>query len=332
MPAASAATWTWRWCTSRRGRSRRGSWPVRETQERYGLAVPARLTAAVPAHLQRGLRPADALRRRGRAAHRTGHRGRALPAAPRGADALRHPGGQHHGRHPLRPAVARAGSAAAPPDDARGPERPESGIAAEWIALAGHPNLASREYLYRHYDSEVRGAAVLRPGEADAGVIAPVPGCRTRRGGHGRRQPRARSGRSVRRRRAGGRRGVPQPGLRGGDPGRDHRLPQLRQPRGPGGVLAVPGGGARPGRRLPRPGPDRRAGRAAAGRVGQRQLLQPEPVGTLRGAVADRGGRGDRARHERLPLAAVQARRRPSATWSARRRPICSARSVARRD
>ncbi len=37
-------------------------------------------------------------------------------------------------------------------------------------------NIASKGHLFRHYDSEVQGRAVLRPGEADAGVIAPVPG------------------------------------------------------------------------------------------------------------------------------------------------------------
>ncbi len=52
----------------------------------------------------------------------------------------------------------------------------ESEIAEEWVRLLGHPNVASREHLYRHYDPEVRGCTVLRPGEADAGVVAPVPG------------------------------------------------------------------------------------------------------------------------------------------------------------
>jgi phosphoribosylformylglycinamidine synthase subunit PurL len=43
--------------------------------------------------------------------------------------------------------------------------------------MLGSPDLCSREYLYRHYDCEVQGAAVVRPGEADAGVIAPIPDC-----------------------------------------------------------------------------------------------------------------------------------------------------------
>jgi phosphoribosylformylglycinamidine synthase len=38
------------------------------------------------------------------------------------------------------------------------------------------PNIASREHVYRHYDSEVKGNTVVRPGEADAGLVAPVPG------------------------------------------------------------------------------------------------------------------------------------------------------------
>lgn len=37
-------------------------------------------------------------------------------------------------------------------------------------------NIASREPLYRFYDTEVQGNAVLRPGEADAAVIAPIAG------------------------------------------------------------------------------------------------------------------------------------------------------------
>jgi phosphoribosylformylglycinamidine synthase len=42
--------------------------------------------------------------------------------------------------------------------------------------LLARPNLASREFIFRGYDTDVRGRAVVRPGEGDAGVIAPVPG------------------------------------------------------------------------------------------------------------------------------------------------------------
>lgn len=45
------------------------------------------------------------------------------------------------------------------------------------LKLLARPNIASREHLFRHYDSEVKGCAVLRPGEGDAGVFLPVPNC-----------------------------------------------------------------------------------------------------------------------------------------------------------
>lgn len=38
------------------------------------------------------------------------------------------------------------------------------------------PNVASREYIWRFYDTEVQGNAVIRAGEADASVIAPIRG------------------------------------------------------------------------------------------------------------------------------------------------------------
>ncbi len=43
--------------------------------------------------------------------------------------------------------------------------------------MLASPDLCSREYLFSHYDHEVQGATIIRPGEADAGVIAPLPGC-----------------------------------------------------------------------------------------------------------------------------------------------------------
>jgi len=39
-----------------------------------------------------------------------------------------------------------------------------------------HPNVASRSKIYEHYDTEVQGNAVIRSGEADAGLICPIPG------------------------------------------------------------------------------------------------------------------------------------------------------------
>ncbi len=44
------------------------------------------------------------------------------------------------------------------------------------LTILSGPNTASKNYVYKRYDMEVQGRAVLRPGEADAGVIAPLPG------------------------------------------------------------------------------------------------------------------------------------------------------------
>jgi len=46
----------------------------------------------------------------------------------------------------------------------------------DFLRLLAAPNVASKNYVFKHYDCEVQGRAVLRPGEADAGVIAPLPG------------------------------------------------------------------------------------------------------------------------------------------------------------
>ncbi|MHC1630837.1 MAG: AIR synthase related protein, partial [Methanotrichaceae archaeon] len=41
------------------------------------------------------------------------------------------------------------------------------------LKVLASPNTSSREHIYRYYDTEVQGNAVIRPGEADAGLIAP---------------------------------------------------------------------------------------------------------------------------------------------------------------
>ncbi len=76
--------------------------------------------------------------------------------------------GVSYQREEAAPATSTVGDKAA--------EAPVEALAAEWVSLMGHVNAASREHLFRHYDPEVRGCTVLRPGEADAGVVAPVPG------------------------------------------------------------------------------------------------------------------------------------------------------------
>ncbi len=44
------------------------------------------------------------------------------------------------------------------------------------LKILSHPSVSSKEVVYKHYDTEVQGNAVLRAGEADAGVISPIPG------------------------------------------------------------------------------------------------------------------------------------------------------------
>ncbi len=58
-------------------------------------------------------------------------------------------------------------------------ERPEPEDLNEvLLRILGSVNIASRHPIYNHYDTEVQGQAVIRSGEADAGVIAPIPGCK----------------------------------------------------------------------------------------------------------------------------------------------------------
>ncbi len=146
-----------------------------ETQERYGLAVPARLTEQVLKIYNEDF---------------------ALPSLYEGACA-RHIGRVTNARNyvlrmgteilcsapiaTITEGISYDRQATAPkveevPLAARLPEGPLTAIATEWLALLQHPNLCSREYIYRHYDSEVQANTILRPGEADAGVVAPVPG------------------------------------------------------------------------------------------------------------------------------------------------------------
>jgi phosphoribosylformylglycinamidine synthase subunit PurL len=51
--------------------------------------------------------------------------------------------------------------------------KPGRDAGADLLAMLADPNLCDRSYLYKHYDGEVQGHACLRPGEGDAGLIAP---------------------------------------------------------------------------------------------------------------------------------------------------------------
>jgi len=148
-----------------------------ETQERYGLAVPARLTEQVLKIYNEdfalpSLYEGACARRIGKVTTdrqyvlRWGNK--ILCQAP--IETITE--GIRYDREAEAPQRTNVG-----PDE-RLPEDAADRIADEWLDLMRHPNVASREYIYRHYDSEVQASTILRPGEADAGVIAPVPGSR----------------------------------------------------------------------------------------------------------------------------------------------------------
>lgn len=45
------------------------------------------------------------------------------------------------------------------------------------LLIAGSEDCASREAVYSYYDWDVQGKTIIRPGEADASVVAPIDGC-----------------------------------------------------------------------------------------------------------------------------------------------------------
>ncbi len=53
---------------------------------------------------------------------------------------------------------------------------PKADMRESLLALLGSVNISDKAAIYQHYDSEVQGNAVLRPGEADAAVEMFVPG------------------------------------------------------------------------------------------------------------------------------------------------------------
>lgn len=46
------------------------------------------------------------------------------------------------------------------------------------LDVLSHPNICSRSMIYEHYDTEVQGNSVIRPGEADAGLFTPISDCK----------------------------------------------------------------------------------------------------------------------------------------------------------
>jgi phosphoribosylformylglycinamidine synthase II len=138
-----------------------------ETQERYCLAVPARLAARVAAiynedfelpHIYRGARASvvGCVTRAEQVVMR--HKGEVVVDLPvelvtRGVSYRREAEPRPRpGRRPWKPEVL--------------------DLAGTALAVISMLSNASKHYIYRHYDSEVKGASVLKPGEADACVVA----------------------------------------------------------------------------------------------------------------------------------------------------------------
>jgi phosphoribosylformylglycinamidine synthase len=51
-----------------------------------------------------------------------------------------------------------------------------AGVKEALVKLLSSYNISSKSSIYQHYDSEVQGRAVIRPGEADASVVTFIPG------------------------------------------------------------------------------------------------------------------------------------------------------------
>jgi len=142
-----------------------------ETQERYGLAIPERLAESVLAvyneeyELPR-LFPGGGASLVGRFTEECTYRvlqgGAEVACAPVRCITE----GISYDRESEEPPPP-------PGDPAARPVDPASDIARMLLSVDG----AGRDAIWSYYDSEVQGATHMRPGEADACVIVPVPGC-----------------------------------------------------------------------------------------------------------------------------------------------------------
>src|SRR5439155_19818129 len=141
-----------------------------ETQERYCWVVPPSFAAELEDLYNRefglgGVHPGAAAAVIG---HATGEldylatwQGEAVVECP--VDAIT------AGRRVRRPSRRR------PPPGSYKPRRQDPDPREALLHLLKGFGLGSREYLTRHYDSEVQGRTWLRPGEADAVVVRPDP-------------------------------------------------------------------------------------------------------------------------------------------------------------
>ena len=141
-----------------------------ETQERFCWVVPERFAAELCEIYNRdfalgGIHPGAGASIIGRALEERAYRvtldDETLVDCP--VDAIT------TGRRVLRPARRR------PPASKAATRRVDAPPREALLALLRGLNLGSREYLFRHYDSEVQGRTWLRPGEADAAVLRADP-------------------------------------------------------------------------------------------------------------------------------------------------------------
>ena len=140
-----------------------------ETQERYCLAVPASASARVTAiynddyelpHIYRGARASVVGRVTAEARVVMRYRGEVAIDLP--VEII------NQGISYERKALPRPKAPAAPP-------RRSKSLKAASLGVLSLLSVSSKQFVYRHYDCEVKGRSVLKPGEADACVIC-VPG------------------------------------------------------------------------------------------------------------------------------------------------------------
>jgi phosphoribosylformylglycinamidine synthase len=143
---------------------------VAETQERYALAVPEAMADVLRevyehdfelGHMVRGAGARVVGRFRAEPRFRVRQAGRLEVDLP--SSLITEP---LEVQRPRRPRPRPVGGAAVD-------RRPLAGrdLEADVQALLASPGEASRQWIYAHYDSDVQGRSLLRPGDADAGVI-----------------------------------------------------------------------------------------------------------------------------------------------------------------
>jgi phosphoribosylformylglycinamidine synthase len=148
-----------------------------ETQERFGIACPARLTERIlkiynDTYELNSMYEGAGARRVGRIK---------VPAAGETPRYLLRRGKEVLVDAPISTITAgiryeREARASAREVSVREPRIEGRKMEADLLELLASAALCSRRALFQHFDSEVKASTVLRPGEADAGVVAPIEG------------------------------------------------------------------------------------------------------------------------------------------------------------